>query len=344
MKKLIYGSLLLVLAAAGVTSCKKDTINEKSKSSVSSPQLRSSTLYRVGNGMLIFNTVDDFDKVIQLSTDAYNQSLRDLSYVSYAESLTSGQVNTVEDEFLSAALSRDQAIQIQNFIYHLNKPNGRVFAIHKDKYSHYADLISENTSNSNVLSFSVDENVFELLGEVVDNEKALSSNCQSSMQNTNGGWTQYADYVDVQNVYGNGSDKRYKFSVWLRVRYDNWGFYRKLFTEFKHKESWGGTFNETYASIAHQVNYYIKNGGSGNVTQYPSFPFASSSSYNGTSGYEYYTQNKEIQHYRGTKCLKAFVLKSWTWYRNRQHLTPRLYPSNGCLRIEAGGLSNVYGC
>jgi len=53
---------------------------------------------------------------------------------------------------------------------------------------------------------------------------------------------------------------------------------------------------------------------------------------------------KEIIHYRATKCLRAYVLKSWCWYRNREFLTPKLYPNNGCLRIEVGGLSSAYPC
>lgn len=345
MKKLIYGSLLVGLVTNGTASCKKDAaLSENSLTSSLDAQLKSSTLYEVGNAMLIFNTVNDFDKLIELSTDADNQILRDLSYISYTESLTSSQVNVIEDDFLSAALNKDQAIQIQNFIYRLNKLGGKVFALPVDKSSHYADLIAENVANPYVLAFSTEENVFELLGEVVDNEaKSISNDCRSTTQANNGGWTEYADYVDIDDVYGNGSTKRYKFSVWLRVRYDNWGFYRRLFTEFKHKkEALGGTFNGTYTSIGYGVVYQVRNGNSGNVAHTPTYAFTGS--YTGTSNYEFFTDNKEIVHYKGTKCLKMF-LKSWTWFRDRRLLTPRLYPNNGCLRIEEGSApNNTYEC
>lgn len=300
--------------------------------------------YWVENEMLVLNSVDDFDQLIELSTEEFNQTLNDLDYVSYLESLSSDDINSIEDEFLSVALNRDQVIQIQNYIYRINKASNKIFALHRDYYNSYEDLIIENTSNQYILEFSTEENVFELLGEVEDNEKALSKKCQSSKENNNGGWYQYADFRDVGNIYNKGKDKRYKFKYRCMVRYDNWGIYRKLFTEFKHKEAFGGTWDGTYFSFVYRAKYIVKNGNSGNVIQDASYPFALNTSNNvPTSEYQYFTTNKEIIHYRGTKCLKAYDLNSWIWVRSRETLKPILAPTSGCIRINDGGMC-VYPC
>lgn len=346
MKNVIFGALFLALIGIGFVGCKKEISPTTKKQSVES-NTNKSLSYRVENGMLVFNTVDDFDRLIESLTDESYGELKSLDYHSYLESINSEDENTIEDAFLSVALNKDQAIQIGNFIYRINKANEKVFALKKDLYDteNYNDLITENVLNKNIIELSTEDDVFEILGEVTYEEKALSKNCQSSNENKNGGWFEYADFIDVNNIYGNGDKKRYKFSVWLRVRYDNWGIYRKLFTEFKHKEAWGGTFDETYVSIAYQVQYYQKNSSAlNNVTHYPSFDFAINPNYQGTSNYEYFTKNKEVIHYRATKCLRAYVLKSWCWFRDRKNLTPKLYPNNGCLRIESGGLGSVYTC
>lgn len=343
MKKLIYVSIIGLAVGTGFIGCKKEIYPKKNTDTLSTnsslAKIEMASLYRVENGMIVISSVEDFDSIINIVDSKFCQDLINLNYTSYKETIKDDSLNTIEDEFLSALLNKDQSVQVGNYIYRINKATEKVYVIHKSHIESYQDLVSENISNKNVLEFSTEENVFELLNEYreSDSEKALSKNCQSTDQNNNGGWTQYADFIDVNNIYGNGKDKRYKFSVWIRVRYDNWGIYRKLFTEFKHKEAWGGTYDETYVSIAYQVQYLVKNGTSGLVTHYPSYPPSTST---GTSGYEYQTQNKEIIHYRQTKCLRAYDLRSWCWFRDRELLVPTLYPYGGCVRINAGGLNS----
>lgn len=350
MKKLVYGSLFLALTGIGMIGCKKEIFQGRNNSPTNSDYNTKSgigvaPLYHVSNGMLVISSVENFDSLINIADEQYYQQLINLSYTSYQETVTIDSLNSIEDQLLSAVLNSNRVVQIGNYIYRINKSTEKVFALHKSQYNvSFQDLIAENIGNKNVLEFSTEDNVFELLGEYKneesDGEKALSKNCQSSQQNNNGGWYQYADFTDVNNIYGKGKNKRYKFSVWLRVRYDNWGIYRKLFTEFKHKEAWGGIWDETYASIAFQVHYIAKNGHTGVVTHYPTFAFASNPNYTATANYEFMTKNKEVVHYRQTKCLKSYALRSWVWYRDRATLKPKLWPSNGCLRITGGGLNS----
>lgn len=343
MKKLIYGTLFLAMVGIGIIGCKKEFASNQQKSNSQNVKEKS-ILYRIENGMLVLNTVDDFDQLIELSTEDFNQTLKDLDYTSYIETINTDDVNTIEDGFLSVLLNNNQAVQIQNYIYRVNKASSKVFALHKDNFSSYADLITENSSNKYILEFSAEDNVFELLGEVEDLEKTLSKKCQSSNDNTDGVWNQYADFRDVNNFYGKGTDKRYKFKYRCMVRYDNWGIYRKLFTEFKHKEAFGGTFDGTFVSFVYRAKYAVKNGNAGNVIHDVNYPFATTTMISvPTSNYEYFTDNKEVIHYKGTKCLKAYDLNSWFWMRSRETMKPKLAPSSGCIRINAGGMCS-YPC
>jgi hypothetical protein len=338
MKKLIYLFFTVSIFGISIVGCKKDVIQ---KNQINSPLSKSANgiipLYEVKNNMLVISSVEVFDSIISIIDDKLIDDLKKLSYVSYIEEVKEDSLNTIEDDFLSVVLNKDQVVQIGNYIYKINKTSSKVFAIHKNNFKSYSDLISENKLNNDVLEFSTEDNVFELLSEYKfdDSEKALSKKCQSSKFENNGGWYKYADFTDVNNIYSNGTDKNYKFSVHLLVRYDNWGIYRKLFTEFKHKELFGGTWNHTNFSFGFQVSYIAKDGSAGYDDEYPTFAFALNPNYTGTSNYFYVDHSKEIIHYRKTKCLSDFDLKSWVWFRDRQTLTPRLYPNSGSLRITS---------
>jgi hypothetical protein len=347
MKKLIYGALFLTSIGISFVACKKKEIKvENQINQVSTPPE-----VTTDGKVLSFKSYEDYDKLVSQNDKKteleFLKKVNKLKFTSYEEKkkLLKSENDLVGDVFLSQILNEDLCVEIGDWIFKVNKPVEKVYALSKSHSEMYTDLVNENTSNNHILEFSTEDDVFELLG-VVNYGKALSKDCQSSNENNNSGWTKYADFTDVNNMYGNGTDKNYKFSVYLRVRYDNWGIYRKLFTEFKHKEAFGGTFNGAYVTIAYQFHYYQKNSSALNQQQYfPSFPFLTNPNYQATTAYDWYADDtKEIQHYRGTKCLRAYVLKSWCWFRDRKTLTPRLYPNNGCLRIEAGGLSTVFPC
>jgi hypothetical protein len=333
MKKVIYGGVFLALISVSVIGCKKSTVKPKEES-IESQQLKTS-LYRTDDKMLIFNTVPDFDAIIERAGEDLYSELKALEFMSYAETLSSEQENVLDDEFLSWVLNKDLAVQIGNYIYKIDKPNSTVYALSVSQASSYADLIAKNTSNKYVLTFSTEDNVFELLGEVESTEKG-SNSCRNSNQQVDN-WFEYADFVDVDNVYGNGSDKRYKFERKLKIKYDNWGIYRKFYTEFWHNEKLGGVFDETYFYICDSVQYNVKGGGSGLLTHYPSYAFALNQAIEvPTSNYTYYDDHKEVVYYRATKCLKAYKIRAWVWMRNREDFTPDLVPSSGYLRISDG--------
>lgn len=337
MKKLIYRTLFLAIVGIGSLGCNKEKNtnynNNHQKDQLVSKSL-TSPIYSVSNGLLKFDTPEDFDLMLQLPNEEILESLINLNYISYTESLSSPNDNLIQDEFLSAALNQDQAIQIGGYIFRVNKANESVYALPVNKSEMYNDLITENTSNQFILSFSTEDDVFDLLDSTfVFKSKNSDRKCSSSNDDGQGSLssgTRYSTFEDENGKYGYPG-REYKFHYKGQVRYDGWGLFKKLFTEFKHWESLWGTWDKTYFTINYTYNYVKKNGATGSSSSISSLPFdslltttLSTYFYAGTSIplYDFYDKHKEIIHYRGIRCLNKFTLSSTIWFRNRETGNP----------------------
>lgn len=236
---------------------------------------------------------------------------------------------------MAAVLNKNFLIQIGNYVYKVNKPEEKVFALHTNRIDLLNELVEENTKNINILCFSVEDDVFDLLNEYSEGTTTIKSNesCANSNQKNNGGWKEYATLLDENNTYGNGTNKTYKFSVFYKVRYDNWGINRKLFVRFKHKAT-GGTYDATHFTPVYEYSYKNKKGHTGSDNVYPSYDFALNPETTLSTHYVYLDKNRPVELYKGTRCLVTYSLKSWVWFRNRKTLKPQLYPSNGNLLIK----------
>lgn len=335
MRKVIYGVLFLALIGIFTVSCEKDALVPTAPKTASSFE-QLDNIYTDGK-LLIFKNVEAYEAVVQMPTEAIEKEFRSriakMDYTSYQETKKTFKDGTdlVNDDYLAAILNEDLAVQIGAWIYRVNKMDEKVFALSVNNASEYPDLVAENLSNKYILAFSTEDNVIELLESgYTFQAKALSKKCHSS-QEDNTGWLQYADFVDVNNIYGNGDWKRYKFKQKMRVRYDNWGIYRKLFAEFDHKESFGGTFDETYFSMQVYGSYLVRNGSGGNYSLFPSYQIYGTPYMNSTTDdfYDFIDDRKELQVYRGVRCLCAFELRGWAVFRNRETLKPNLSPNDG---------------
>lgn len=341
MKKLVLSCLIVATSGFGFLSCKKKEVAKKESSNNIvdfESKNKSSELFYVEENRLVVRDVDAFEQIVQMSNDEFDQSLVNLGYVSYKESTSSSSENLVGDDFLSCALNSDMAIQIGNFIYKINKPEQLIFAIPSIHSASYPDLISGNTSNPYVLSFSTEEDVFELLDERYADEitstegtnKSLSKNCAPSnfdqrVQQYGGEWT---DEYGVYQVVG----RKYKFHYKAKVRYDNWGIYRKLFSEFKHWESFWGTWNSTHFTFVYIYNYQAKNGASGSQTYWSPYNYwgnlDNTNVQSAGFGYDFEDDHKELIHYKSTRCLKSYSLSTLFWYRDRTLRKPRWAPND----------------
>ena len=328
--KLIYSILIGVTILFGCQKEESSKTNQKLKNN-------SSYLFYEQSNRLVLNSVEDFDSLIDIANDDMLNSIKNRDFICYEESLSPSDSNIIDDNFLSVVLNSDQVIQIKNYLYRINKTSNKVFVLHKNFCNFYLDLINENTTNEKILVFSTEDDVFDLLGERGGNEKALSKSCLSSLSKSENGWVKYADFIDEDDLYGKGTKNRCVFKYSYMVKYDNFGIYRKLFTEFKHKQTLGGSYNGTDVTFVYDVKFKAKNGETGTDSEYPVYSFATNLNTQVLPGnYDYYTDNKEIPHYRGTRCLIEYDLRAWAWMRNRQTLKPNLIPQSGCFRLNDG--------
>jgi len=341
MKKVIFGGLILASIGIGFVSCEKDSI--KPESYQQKEAIQQENIYSNGK-LLVFKTYKDYESVVQMPTseveEDFLRKVRAMDHTTYSEfrKLSKSDVDLVEDEFLAQILNDDLAVQIGSWIYRVNKLSEKVYALAVKNASDYSDLIAENVLNSNVLEFTTEENVIELLEsdiELLESDiefktKALLKVCQSSQTSNDGGWQVYSEWTDENGIYGE-VDKEYKFKRRMRVRYDNWGIYRKLFAEFKHKEANWGTWDETYFSMQVYGSYLVRGGGSGEFELFPTYqiygtPYMNSTN---TNFYNFLDDKKELQIYRGTRCLLEFELRGWAIFRNRETRKPNLAPNHG---------------
>lgn len=323
MKKI---NLLTSILAFIVFSCNKESIKVESQKNTISKEISTNDKH------VVFNTIQEFNDFLDKTSNEeitiiLNKIERE-KFITYHEKISKEktQEDLVGDEFLSKLLNEDLIIQIEDYLFRINKNSSKVYVLQANKEEYYSDLVSENISNKFILEFSTEDDVLGLIDENI--EKAMSKKCSSSDQRTTG-WDNYGKLdPDVDNIYGKGR-KKYNFEAKLTVRYDNWGIYRKLFTEFNHNEKWGGLWDEVYFTVAFQYSYTTKNGSTGGSTQYLTVDPITSPSYTGKEKYPFLDDKKEFIHYRGTKCLSSYELKSVAVLRNGATLKPRYLPNDG---------------
>lgn len=168
MKKLIFGSLFLALVGIGVFSCEKENLNGSKKPNASSIE-KDGNRYYSENGILVFNTVEDYEVSVSDLTEEqesnFVNTINGLNYTSYTEELAnqgSSATDLIVDNVLSAILNKDRVVQIANYLYKVNMQTEKVFVLPKTKIAEYADLVNENKSNKNIRQFSTGDDVIDL--------------------------------------------------------------------------------------------------------------------------------------------------------------------------------------
>jgi hypothetical protein len=236
MKRIIYfGACLLVLSTA-VLSCKKHTTNpaalnvQNEASNIEAP-----IQFHSDGEKLIFATSNDFDRFIApdeqeaAEADVENRELtltpsRDIeaelaeqNYVSYNEYIEENNLdNLIGEEMLSEILNADQIVQIGDFIYRLNMVNAKVFVLSVDYLSDYADLVAENDRNSNIMVYSIEESVIEM----VENGEASERGIFCSDRHANEKTTSTLNAVINPSAYFNATSRYQKYGLLHKLEAD----------------------------------------------------------------------------------------------------------------------------
>jgi len=176
-----------VTAGTALLSCKKETIKQ-THAQAAVDETEKAAGYRTDGRMLIFNTVADYESVVNNSTPAseaaFTSAISQLGYRTYREALDKNPAapDAVGHELLSMMLNKDRTMQIGNYLYHVNILTKQVLVLPASYIAEYNDLTTENTANAHVMVYSTEENVIELVES--DLPSGMKKLCLESFANT----------------------------------------------------------------------------------------------------------------------------------------------------------------
>lgn len=237
MKKLIYFGTCVAFLSTMVLSCKKDMTTAPSANIQKEvPTINASINFNSDGNKLIFATSDDFDRFIaadvaepdevfevkelddtEITGRDIKAELSSENYVSYAEHIEKNNLNNlIEDEMLSVILNKDQIVQIGDFLYKLNKADEKVFVLSARFSTEYADLVSENTKNPNILVYSTAESVIGMVESGELSEKGIF--CSAPSASHKGTTT---PFVTINNTASMNATSQYaKYGIMHKLEAD----------------------------------------------------------------------------------------------------------------------------
>lgn len=227
----------------------------------------------------------------------------------------------MNDKFLAHILSEDLTVEINNYLFLLD-PTSKTVYVSTDRLNEnqYDQFIDRDFTNLKVLEFSFDDDIMGILQNESDSVKSKwrrRRNCKRG-KNTTDRWRTYANFKDTQPIYGK-KDRKYKFKRKYKQAYETFGFYKRLYSEFCHKESWWGTYDNTHFSLGYTFSYKDKKGNTGSGSLYPTQQWTSWLNSTQTSFYDFIDKSKTVNHYRSSRCLHEGKVKTWGFFRRRDN-------------------------
>lgn len=153
-------------------SCHKDEITRPA-----SPVKNQFNL-SVAENRLVFKSVSDYERAVSITNPKESSAF--LEQVNSMEGFVSvSEKNNMEtakrrgdeldllldDDFMSSILNSDGTVQIGNYIILIDVSEDLVYAIDAKFSQQYSDLVARNTDNHNIMVFSAEDDVINLLNE-----------------------------------------------------------------------------------------------------------------------------------------------------------------------------------
>lgn len=280
---------------------------------------RSNSNPTITNGRLVFENESHFNSTLQeLDETDRNEWESNLGFISarsiYLSELNEDELSDltelpIDDASLMSVLNQFNIIQVGAWVFKLNAEEKNVYALnsnHQDKIK----LLEANSPerNEDIHVFSFDDDIFELLETgIYRTGNSCPGSCAGAESVTlDPIWDNYCE----EEIYG----VTYKHKVFIKAKYFNGGITRKLFTEFKHRSrnSHGSDFVDY--TVGYAASWTTKCGGFGQTAQgYGGFNL------NGQPLYCCYGKDREIIHYRDSRCLSTYTVNSGVIFLNRCH-------------------------
>ena len=191
------------------------------------------------NGILTFNNEEHFAAYLTYlakGTPDFNEVDRNRTgFTSARKNFRSNPANEqsqlpIEDEYLSSVLNRDNVVIVKPWIFKLDAEQKKVFALRTNNMARLPLLLS-GKPNSEIATFSFDDDVFYLLGGEGGSE-AKNTDC-SRTKTADGSiesWRTMATTISP--------DSKSKTDECIKAyfRYNGWGILKTLYINFYHAE------------------------------------------------------------------------------------------------------------
>lgn len=241
---------------------------------------------------LVFKTITDYENIVNQPTEqTKTKFLKTVNllngFTSFAKKqntsttlrTSTGELeNLIKDDYFKSILNSDLAVQIGNNIFRVNPVTEKVYALPVANADQYKDLISENTTNRNIQTFSTADNILDIIQN--DGYKALI--CKQS------GIGSYHPFTGVINVDNAGT-----IQISGKLNFDRYGLYFTLYSEANANAN--GLVEVT--TEFSPVYYHVRCG-------------ATVGPYYLTSGYGSLSKYKVYQSYQGSKNLNEVYFRA----------------------------------
>jgi hypothetical protein len=232
----LFAGIVVIMAMFIVVGCEKDTSKGNSENVESSNATVILPEIQYDGRMLVFNTSDDYgsyvnnpDSVTVVSLTKQTETLGFESYYSKCTEVGFDKNNDIiQDDYLASILNEDCIVQIGEYLYRVNVASESVYVMSSQFIELYEDLVNEDITNKNIMKFSTDEDVIDLVENGLDGCKDCGG-CGSG--------SYYTNEIELKNQAGTTV-----VTAVGKVRYYTAGIYFKLSVNGEYyPEWWEGT-------------------------------------------------------------------------------------------------------
>jgi hypothetical protein len=214
----LFVGIVVIMAMFMVMGCEKDTSKGNSENVEPSNTTLILPEIQYDGRMLVFNTSDDYgsyvnnpDSVTVVSLTKQTETLGFESYYSKCKEVGFDKnKDIIQDDYLASILNEDCIVQIGEYLYRVNVASESVYVMSSQFIEQYEDLVNEDITNKNIMKFSTDEDVIDLVETGLDGCKDCGG-CAADEFLT--------DYVDITIAYhtvtAHGKVEYYKAGIYF---------------------------------------------------------------------------------------------------------------------------------
>lgn len=243
MKNFAFLTVFFTVSFVFLFHACKNSKSEKLKEIIT-PESAAFNLSKRGD-LLVFKSIEDYEKIIDNPTDSLMeqvlQAIHSLKFNSISDYLIDSTNNlkdpakfksllTIDtlfsDDYFKSLLNTDLCIQIGKNIFRINPLSEKVFILPDSCINSYTDLINEKTINKDILTFSTEDEVLDL----VEND---------SQQNTRKKKKCKDPYANKGHNASFLTDGTGKLAI---ARYRKFGIFFHLYADIDQIGTWPGPY------------------------------------------------------------------------------------------------------